>query len=191
MIFNRSSIFLFGYVNFVLPLLLYVEAIGEAENFENNYKQSAILDFENFICLKNQEICYSENRNDKNENQDCDYEHDYERDQLISQADPFKENIQNIFKEIQVKLFHKGNEIDSDTKNRVIDLLYELEGYYSLYTSYYILFGTVTLTKKKISMLFYSIILFLLLFMIFSIYFALYNFFINKTLVVNIFLQIK
>jgi hypothetical protein len=43
---NWSSIFLFGYVNFILPLLLYIEAINEAENFENNFKQSAILDFE-------------------------------------------------------------------------------------------------------------------------------------------------
>ena len=43
---NWSSIFLFGYVNFILPLLLYIEAVNEAENFENNFKQSAILDFE-------------------------------------------------------------------------------------------------------------------------------------------------
>lgn len=48
---KRSSIFLFGFVNYVLPMIFYLEALNESENFELNYKQSAMLDFEVFCII--------------------------------------------------------------------------------------------------------------------------------------------
>jgi hypothetical protein len=173
--------------------LLYVEAVNEAEIFESNYKQSAFLDFENFISLKYQEVAAPLTEQSVG---------DEESNLLIKVNNTNNSNctnlgsnmlnIQNLISEIKTKLHNtKGQELDEETKEKVIDLLYEYDGYYSVNKSYYNLFGSATSTKKKISLLFYVLILFLFLFMIFTIYFALYNFFINKTLVVNIFLQIK
>jgi hypothetical protein len=43
---NWSSIFIFGSVNLILPLIVYIQSLNESEIYENNYKQSAFLDFE-------------------------------------------------------------------------------------------------------------------------------------------------
>ena len=43
---NWSSILIFGCVNFILPLILYIQSLNGSEVYENNYKQSAFLDFE-------------------------------------------------------------------------------------------------------------------------------------------------
>ena len=48
-IINWSSIFLFGIINFIYPLFLYVEAINKTELFEDNYIQSALIDYETFV----------------------------------------------------------------------------------------------------------------------------------------------
>ncbi len=173
---NWSSIFLFGYVNFILPLLLYVEAIGEAEVFEDNYKYSALLDFKSFVDLKYDEISYYGN----NDNEDC---------KLILEEDNISHNnLKGILHEVKTR---KESELDDEAKKKIVDIIYQSEGYYSISKSYNMLFGSAVFTKSKVSMILYAIILMLFVFMVFSIYFALYNFFINKTLVVNIFVQLN
>lgn len=82
-------------------------------------------------------------------------------------------------------------EIDESAKEKIIDFIYESEGYYSLVSSYVSIFGRLINNKNRIMILFYTVILCLMLFMFVSIYLVLYNYFINKTLVVNIFIQIK
>lgn len=83
----------------------------------------------------------------------------------------------------------KDNEIDDQAKEKIIDGLYEKEGFYSVNKSYNNIFGGLMRNRAKIANLYYTIILCLMMFMFLSIYLALYNYFINKTLVVNIFLQ--
>jgi hypothetical protein len=82
-------------------------------------------------------------------------------------------------------------EIDESTKEKIIDFIYEKEGFYSLVSSYMNIFGRIVNNKNRIMIMFYTIILCLMLFMFVSIYLVLYNYFINKTLVVNIFIQMK
>jgi hypothetical protein len=109
-----------------------------------------------------------------------------------NQINQFNINIQNIIYEIRHKYYHnKELEVDDDLKERIIDIIYNLDGFYSIQRSYQILFGSLFKDKNKITLLFYTIILSLMMFMFVSIYLTLYNFFINKTLVVNIFLQVK
>jgi hypothetical protein len=177
----------------VLPLLLYVEAINEAENYENNYKQSGLLDFENFIYLKNQEMGITDNFKKSNQtNHNRDSENQNENDELLPVKNTnFICDVNDIFLEIHNRLLSKDSEIDDETKEKVVDLFYEVEGYYSVYKSFYAMFGGLVKSINKISIIFNIIILILILFMFMSIYFALYNFFINKTLVVNIFLQVQ
>lgn len=101
-------------------------------------------------------------------------------------------NIQNIIYEIRTKFFYnKDYELEEDLKERIIDIIYGLEGFYSIQRSYTVLFGGLFKSKNTISTLFHVIILCLMIFMLISIYLTLYNFFVNKTLVVNIFLQVK
>jgi hypothetical protein len=100
-------------------------------------------------------------------------------------------DIYGIIKEIHSRLQQRDSDIDEETKERMVDLFYEIEGHYSVYKSFNVIFGGLFNNKKSISYLFTTIVLVLILFMIFSIYFGLYNFFINKTLVVNIFLQVQ
>jgi len=45
-----------AFTNFILPILLYIEASNQILVYESNYKESALLDFENFLILKSQEI---------------------------------------------------------------------------------------------------------------------------------------
>lgn len=82
-------------------------------------------------------------------------------------------------------------EIDENTKEKIIDFIYETEGFYSLVSSYMNIFGRIVNNKNRIMIMFYTVILCLMLFMFVSIYLVLYNYFINKTLVVNIFIQMK
>lgn len=103
----------------------------------------------------------------------------------------FKVDIYGIIREIHSKLHQRDSDIDEETKERMVDLFYELEGHYSVYKSFNVIFGGLFKNKKSIYYLFSTIVSFLILFMIFSIYFGLYKFFINKTLVVNIFLQVQ
>lgn len=102
-------------------------------------------------------------------------------------------NFLEVLKEIntRIKIDSKENNIDNMTKEKIIDFIYESEGYYSLVSSYMNIFGKLINNKNRIMILFYTIILCLMLFMFVSIYLVLYNYFINKTLVVNIFIQIK
>ena len=101
-------------------------------------------------------------------------------------------NFFKIINEVKQKFSHnKNSDLDDETKEKIIDYLYEMEGYYSIKQSYSVLFGSMLQSKSKLQILFYSVILCLIVFMFISIYLALYNFFINKTLVVNIFIQTK
>jgi len=105
-------------------------------------------------------------------------------------------NFFKVIKELNSRIQHNTEkdsewEIDDTTKEKIIDFIYEKEGYYSLVSSYTTIFGKLINNKNRIMILFYTIILCLMLFMFVSIYLVLYNYFINKTLVVNIFIQIK
>jgi hypothetical protein len=192
-------------VNFVLPLILYTEAIEESENYENNYKHSGLLDFENFINLKIQEMGLFSSIKGIEESPIEDEEtavmlkvkshkshgdkNDLNSHSLCNSI--FKVDIYGIIREIHSKLHQRDSDIDEETKERMVDLFYELEGHYSVYKSFNVIFGGLFKNKKSIYYLFSTIVSFLILFMIFSIYFGLYKFFINKTLVVNIFLQVQ
>ena len=87
--------------------------------------------------------------------------------------------------------FRKNNDECGILKEYIIDIIYVQEGFHSINKSFHNLFGDLINHKKKVVNILYSFILFLLLLMISSIYISLYNFLINKTLVVNIFLQIN
>jgi hypothetical protein len=86
----------------------------------------------------------------------------------------------------------KSNEDECEKlKDYVIEMIYNSEGLHSVKQSFKNLFGTLIDTRGRVIMILYAIILFIFIMMIVSIYLSLYNYLINKTLVVNIFLQIK
>ncbi len=182
-----------------MPLILYTQAIDESENYENNYKHSGLLDFENFINLKIQEMgLFSIIKESPSDEEDTAVllkikSHSDKNDvnTLMNCSSIFKCDIYGIIREIHSKMNQRDSDIDQETKERMVDLFYELEGHYSVYKSFNVIFGGLFNNKNSIYYLFTTIVSVLILFMIFSIYFGLYNFFINKTLVVNIFLQVQ
>ena len=115
---------------------------------------------------------------------------------LVVQESEKSLNFLNVIKELNSRISNNVEkndewEIDDCSKEKIIDFIYESEGYYSLVSSYISIFGRLINNKNRIMILFYTVILCLMLFMFVSIYLVLYNYFINKTLVVNIFIQIK
>jgi hypothetical protein len=166
----------------VLPLILYVEAINEVENFENNFKYSALIDFNSYIFLKKQEL---------------DLDSDDEHDSLIQNKTSTKIPV-NILSNYYELICNCHQEISDqkmiyteEEKEILVDIIFEYEGYYSINKSSNLIFSGWIKDNNKIAKLLYSMIIFLFFFMCVSIYLGLYNFFINKTLVVNIFLQIN
>ena len=149
-VINWSSIFLFGIVNFILPLFLYIEAINKTELFETNYIQSAMMDYETFV-----------------------------RGAVIECQDQSDEIVNLLINEKQ-------------QKEKVIYYIYAIEGYYSIKESIKTIFGfgIVEIGIKKVKYVIYAIISCIFVLMFTSLYISLYKYFMQKTLVVNIFIQI-
>ena len=167
-------------------MVLYVEALNEIENFENNFKFSAILDFQSFIILKKQEMeldsdddvsSLVQNKTSKT----------LKTQQVINVYSNYGELLNNVHQELAVNKIN----FTEEEKEALVDLFFEYEGYYSTKNSSNLIFSGFVKDKKKVAKILYSLIVCLFLFMCISIYLGLYNFFINKTLVVNIFLQIN
>ena len=149
-VINWSSNFLFGIVNFILPLFLYIEAINKTELFETNYIQSAMMDYETFV-----------------------------RGAVIECQDQSDEIVNLLINEKQ-------------QKEKVIYYIYAIEGYYSIKESIKTIFGfgIVEIGIKKVKYVIYAIISCIFVLMFTSLYISLYKYFMQKTLVVNIFIQI-
>lgn len=146
-VINWSSIFLFGIVNFILPLFLYVEAINKTELFETNYIQSAMMDYETFV-----------------------------RGAVIECQDQSDEIVNLLINE-------------KNQKEKVIYYIYAIEGYYSIKESIRTIFG-FEIEIRKVKYLIYTIIASIFVLMFTSLYISLYKYIMQKTLVVNIFIQI-
>jgi len=97
--------------------------------------------------------------------------------------------IQNILGEIRIKTLNQNAEVNLEIKEKIVDLIYQIQGHYSIEHSFYNICGGLITSMSKMMFLFYFMIICLMFFMMFSIYASLYNFLINKYLVVNIFLQ--
>jgi len=77
-------------------------------------------------------------------------------------------------------------------KNKIIEKCFEIEGNYSTKRSFReMTFGILNFNSNQIILFFYFILTMLAFFIMLTIFLAMYHYFINKTLVINIFLQIK
>lgn len=164
-------------------MVLYVEALNEIQNFEDNFKFSAIIDFESYVILKKQEmeIDCEDDASSLIQNKTT------KSHQVLNVNSNYSDLINNCHHELTVNKVKFTNE----EKEALIDLFFEYEGYYSTKNSSYLIFSGFIRDKNKVTKILYSLIICLFLFMCISIYLGLYNFFINKTLVVNIFLQVN
>ncbi len=143
--------------------------------------------FKNFVRLKREEIglIFMSNENKKNINVHDNYNINFYKYNFNELA----RIIQNILCEIQKKTSKENFEVNLEIKEKVVSLIYRMEGYYSLQSSFYNLFCGLISSKNKIRFVLFTMILCLMFLIFFSIYVALYYFLINKTLVVNIFLH--
>jgi hypothetical protein len=115
---HRLSLFVFGFVNYILPLGLYILAIKLSINYEKNYILSAKLNFEDFVYMKASEIGMT-----------------------LLEASKQKE-IYNIVSEIKSRFKDEKN-IEEETKDKLIELFYEFDGNYSTKRSFHQIFGGV------------------------------------------------
>jgi len=166
-VLNWSSLIILGFVNFTLPFIIYIKAIKQSICFEENFSDSSKLDFEGFLISMNNEISLS----------------------VIdpkTQSELFFE-INDIQKELK-----ENNDVNDDKKNKIIEKCFEIEGNYSTKRSFReMTFGILNFNSNQIILFFYFILTMLAFFIMLTIFLAMYHYFINKTLVINIFLQIK
>lgn len=116
---------MFGMVNYILPLLLYIKSIKLSLNYEKNYIDSAKLNFEVYIIIRKDFI----------------YLKVSEIGMTILDSNRQREiyNIVNVVKQrLKEELF-----IEDETQEKLIELFYEFDGNYSTKRSSHQIIGWV------------------------------------------------
>ena len=131
-----------AFTNFILPILLYIEASNQILVYESNYKESALLDFENFLILKSQEIGLEIQNDEKT----MEFYEQIERMKLKLNLE--KENEKEYFnldkkEDIENKEDNKESNLIDEDKEKIIEKFYEYEGHYSTISSIINIIGIV------------------------------------------------